>query len=71
MMNTTERRALEFVRSVKGGPTPAEFDAMHVPLGPILAPKLVNLGLIRISDGRLRLTKEGISALANATPDLS
>ena len=69
-MNITERRALEFVRGVKGGPTVAEFDAMHMPLGPILAPKLVNLGLIRIADGRLRLTKDGISALANAGPDV-
>lgn len=62
-MNETERRALEYVRSFKGGPTTDDFDAMHAPLGPILLPKLVNTGLLRLADdGRIHLTQAGEAA---------
>ena len=65
-MNKTERRALEYVRGFKGAPTSEEFDAMHAPLGPILLPKLVNTGLLRLSDdGRIRLTQAGGHALSS------
>ena len=68
-MNETERRALEFVRGVKGGPTRSEFDAMHAPLGPILLPKLTNAGFLRLaSDGRIHLTQGGSAALNAAAP---
>ena len=63
-MNETERRALEFVRGTKGGPTSEEFGTMHAPLGPILLPKLTNAGLIRLaSNGRIHLTQAGSAAL--------
>lgn len=64
-MTETERCALEYVRGFKGGPTNEEFDAMHTPLGPILLPKLVNTGLLRLADnGRIHLTHAGGAALS-------
>jgi hypothetical protein len=68
-MNTTERRAMEIIESVKGAATTDEFDAKHAPVGPILATKLVSLGLLGLSNGRLYPTKEASGALASAAPD--
>ena len=63
-MNTTEHRVLEYVHSVKGGPTKAEFAARHGPVGALLLPKLINLGLLRSADDeRVHLTDAGRTAL--------
>lgn len=64
-MNTTERRVLEYVHSIKGGPTKDEFDAVHGPVGSLLLTKLVNLNLLREGvDSRVHLTGAGSAALA-------
>lgn len=66
-MNTTEQRALDYIRGVKGGPTEIEFHAMNDPIGPILLPKLTNAGLVRRSnDGHLHLTADANDALSSA-----
>jgi hypothetical protein len=68
-MTETERRALEFVRTTKGGATREAFEAMHAPLGPILLPKLSNAGYLRVaSDGRIHLTQGGSAALNASAP---
>ena len=65
-MNTTERRVLEYVRSIKGGPTKDEFATMHGPVGALLLTKLVNLGLLHEgADSRVHLTGPGGAALAS------
>ncbi len=43
-MTETERLALAYVCGIKGGPNVDEFYAQHAPLGPILLPKLTNIG---------------------------
>jgi hypothetical protein len=59
-MTETERLAIEYVRSVKGGPTTSDFDEKHAPLGPMILPKLVNVGFVRVADdGRIHLTPKG------------
>jgi hypothetical protein len=67
-MTETERLALDYVRSIKGGPNVDEFNAQHEPLGPILLPKLVNTGLAYVTDARrILLTGKGRAALAEAS----
>lgn len=63
-MNTTTRRALEYVRNTGGQATLKHFGDDHEPIGPLLWRDLTEHGYVRVdSAGRIHLTEAGATQL--------
>lgn len=63
-MTDLQLRALQYIRNTGETATPAIFDDDHEPVGPFLRQELDGLYCYVGDDGALKLTEEGLRAIA-------
>lgn len=67
-MTETELRALKYIENTGHTATITGFDDDHEPIGPTLRAKLVPRYMSEHSDGRLRLTGDGMELVLDSRP---